>query len=239
MAPDIAGRTDFLRAPFSFLGHDYGMEFDRLRELPGTTHRFLLRYPEVNVDGDRDEVLRRLWPSHSEEIERLGFSPGSLHLAEQVHGAGVAIINNAAAAGGPVPDVDGMVSNRRGVLLGIYVADCCAVYLADPVSGAIGLVHSGKKGSELGITGIAIQKMQEHFGAKVEDIRVQLSPCIRPPAYEVDFAAQIRTQALELGVRPEHLWDEGICTSRELQSFYSYRTEKGRTGRMLALLGRL
>ena len=130
-----------------------------------------------------------------------------------------------------------MVSNLPGVVLGIYVADCCAVYFADPVSGAFGLVHSGKKGSELGIAAVAIQEMQR-LGAQPQDIRVQLSPCIRPPSYEVDFAAQIRRQCLAAGVMPDHLWDDGVCTAREVGRFYSYRTEKGRTGRMLALLGR-
>jgi len=68
---------------------------------------------------------------------------------------------------------------------------------------------------------------------------VQLSPCIRPPSYEVDFAAGIRAQCLESGIRPEHLHDCGICTSTDLQRFYSYRVEMGKTGRMLALLGRV
>ena len=43
------------------------------------------------------------------------------------------------------------MTNVRGLCLGVYVADCCAIYLADPVKRAIGLLHSGKKGTELGI----------------------------------------------------------------------------------------
>jgi copper oxidase (laccase) domain-containing protein len=39
-------------------------------------------------------------------------------------------------------------------------------------------------------------------------------------------------------VRPEHLADAGVCTSGDLRRYYSYRMEKGRTGRMLALLGK-
>jgi copper oxidase (laccase) domain-containing protein len=118
------------------------------------------------------------------------------------------------------------------------VADCGAVYLADPVTGGCGIVHSGKKGSEMGISGKAIELMQQHFGSRIEDIRVQLSPCIRPPAYEVDFVSQIRETCLNAGILPAHFADCGQCTSLDLQRFYSYRMEKGRTGRMLALLGR-
>jgi copper oxidase (laccase) domain-containing protein len=64
---------------------------------------------------------------------------------------------------------------------------------------------------------------------------VQLSPCIRPPHYEVDFAAQIIKQCRDRGVQQIH--DSGKCTASDLASYYSYRMEKGRTGRMLALLG--
>ncbi|MFV1995218.1 MAG: laccase domain-containing protein, partial [Verrucomicrobiales bacterium] len=64
------------------------------------------------------------------------------------------------------------------------------------------------------------------------------SPCIRPPDYEVDFAAGIRQQCCERGVPPEQVHDEGISTVSAPDRYYSYRAEKGRTGRMLALLGR-
>lgn len=80
--------------------------------------------------------------------------------------------------------------------------------------------------------------MSSHFGSDPADILVQLSPCIRPPAYETDFAADIKQQAVECGIRPGNLHDTGTCTSSDLTRFYSYRIEKGRTGRMLALIGR-
>jgi copper oxidase (laccase) domain-containing protein len=134
--------------------------------------------------------------------------------------------------------MDGIISASVGLVIGIYVADCGAIYLADPVSGAFGVLHSGKKGSEMGIAAEAIQLMHQHFGAEPGNIRVQLAPCIRPPAYEIDFAEQIRLSCLSAGILPEHYSDCGICTSSDLQRYYSYRMEKGRTGRMLALLGR-
>jgi copper oxidase (laccase) domain-containing protein len=80
--------------------------------------------------------------------------------------------------------------------------------------------------------------MREEFGTKAEDVRVALSPCIRPPAYEVDFASEIKRQAMLAGVRDENFTDSGICTSQDLEKYYSYRAEMGATGRMLALLGK-
>lgn len=201
----------------------------------GVSQRFLLRHPEIEVDGERAEVLQRLRPWHAAQVREMGFEPAVLQLAEQVHGAGVARVE---PGGGLAEGVDALIAGSPGVLLGIYVADCAAVYLVDPVSGAIGLVHSGKKGTELGIVPAALAAMADHFGARASDVRVQISPCIRPPAYEVDFAAEIRRQCLEAGVRPGHLADAGVCTSGDLRRYYSYRMEKGRTGRMLALLGK-
>jgi copper oxidase (laccase) domain-containing protein len=64
---------------------------------------------------------------------------------------------------------------------------------------------------------------------------VQLSPCIRPPHYEVDFAAEIVRECRALGV--QHIHDSSTCTACDLGRYYTYRAEKGKTGRMLAVLG--
>lgn len=211
--------------------------FPLLDQLPSQfAHRFTLRHPTIPVDAERAEVVERLWEWHREQAREMGFNPKNLCIAEQVHGSEVAVVD--AAPEGPIHAVDGIITRTPGLLIGIYVADCGAVYLADPVTGGCGIVHSGKKGSELGIAGVAIRLMEEHFGSDVRDIRAQLSPCIRAPVYEVDFAAQIRATCLDAGIQPDHFADCGQCTSVDLGRHYSYRMEKGRTGRMLALLGR-
>ena len=212
------------------------MAFSSLSSLPSFAHTFTLRHPEINVAVDRDEALKRLWQWHTEIALELGFSRASLATAQQVHGNAISLVTTPDLA--PIQAVDGMICNTPGVMIGIYVADCCAVYLADQKTGAFGIVHSGKKGTELDITGVAIEAMQKSLGSRPEDLVVQLSPCIRPPAYEVDFAAEIRAQAQARGVLPENIHDEKICTSSDLTKYYSYRIEMGRTGRMLALLGR-
>lgn len=212
------------------------MEWQPFSDLgDGWRHRFVMRHPEVAVDAEREEVVERLWPWHAEQVRELGFLPERLVRAEQVHGAEVAVVRGAE---GMVAGVDGLISNLPGLMLGIYVADCCAVYLVDPEAGSFGLVHSGKRGSEMNITGVAIRLMVEEHGARPERMKVVLSPCIRPPRYEVDFAAQILAGALEAGVDKANVVDSGVCTAADLGRFYSYRAERGRTGRMLALLGR-
>ncbi len=129
---------------------------------------------------------------------------------------------------------DGLITNQRGIALGVYVADCCAVYIVDPKTPAIGLVHSGRKGTELGVVTNAITEMISRFGSEAANMIVQFSPCIRPPHYEIDFGAEIVRQCRTLGVKEIH--DAGVCTACDLDRYYSYRAEKGKTGRMLALI---
>lgn len=213
------------------------MTFPALSNLEGFAHAFTLRHPTIDVQVDREVAVRNLAEWHGEVLQAdLGFDRSNLATAEQVHGNRVAVVTRPLSE--PVQGVDALISAERGMVLGIFVADCCAVYLADPVSGAFGAVHSGKKGTELDITGNAIRAMVKNFGARPENLIVQLSPCIRPPAYEVDFAATISYQAMAAGVTARNVHDEGICTSSDPLRFYSYRMEKGKTGRMLALLGR-
>src|SRR6476659_5274206 len=152
------------------------LTFPDLSALSGFTHAFTLRHPAIDVKVDREEALQRLGAWHRDVVRELGFSPALLATVKQVHGSDVRCVDSIDC--GELGQADGLVCDLPGRILGIYVADCAAVYLADPVRGAFGLLHSGKKGSEQNITGRAIALMQERFGSQAEDIVVQLSPCI-------------------------------------------------------------
>ena len=184
-------------------------------------------------------MLKRLDAAHREIRNATGFGGWPLFTAEQIHGSNIAVITAVGSAaqwlGREFPACDGIITNQRSVALGIYVADCCAVYIVDPKTPAIGLVHSGRKGTELGVVTNAIRQMIERFGSDPAKMIVQLSPCIRPPHYEVDFASEIIRQCRALGV--QHIHDSSTCTACDLGRYYSYRAEKGKTGRMLAVLG--
>ncbi|HEY3664211.1 MAG TPA: polyphenol oxidase family protein [Chthoniobacterales bacterium] len=208
--------------------------FPALREIPIVRHAFLGRIPGIDVATNRTAALERLEAAHRTLRAERGLADKSLITAEQVHGNGIAVIESPPASDRCYAGVDGLITNQPSVSLGIYVADCCAVYLVDPVQRCLGLVHSGKKGTELAIVEKAIREMQERFASDPRDLVVQLSPCIRPPHYEIDFAAEIVRKARRAGVEKVH--DSGVCTACDLERYYSYRAEKGQTGRMLALL---
>jgi len=209
-------------------------QFPALGALPNAIHGFTLRVAGIEVSRDKVEVVARLDSVHREIRGEHGLGSAPFVTAQQIHGAEIGVIDRATSENECLGSCDGLITNQRGVCLGIYVADCCAVYLADSIRHAIGLVHSGKKGTELGVVSNAIRSMAEHFGSVASDLVVQLSPCIRPPHYETDFAAEIVRQCRDLGVKSVN--DSGTCTACDLERYYSYRAEKGRTGRMLAFL---
>lgn len=201
---------------------------------PNVQAAFVERIPEVETSTDKIETLTRLQPHHEQAAQNLGFK--QTYLAEQVHGSELVIIEPRSKP--MTQGVDGLLTKEPELLLGIHVADCGAVYLLDQQTGALALLHSGKKGTEQNITGKAITLMTERFGTDPRDLVGVLAPCIRPPHYEIDFAADIRVQAADAGIPSGQFHDCGLCTGSDLERFYSYRLEKGNTGRMIALLGR-
>jgi len=197
---------------------------------------FVGRCPEVEVSNDREATIKSLKPTHEEVVKKVGFLWSDVYRAEQVHGDLTVEIVSKEDRSVSI-DADGLMTKVPGVVLGIYVADCGAIYLLDEEVGGIALLHSGRKGTDANILGKTIEKMSREWGSNSENIKVVLSPCIRPPHYETDFAADIQLQALEAGVLAENYLDCGICTGENVQDYYSYRMEKGNTGRCLALLG--
>jgi polyphenol oxidase len=222
-------------------------QFPALSAIEICRHVFTQRIPGIDVSHDKPEVLKRLDAAHRAIRSAIGMGDWPLFTAQQIHGDKIAVVDEVGSArradrapqrGAPTSEFqgcDGLITNQRGVVLGVYVADCCAVYIIDPKTPAIGLVHSGRKGTELGVVTNAITQMIDRFGSDPANLIVHLSPCIRPPHYEVNFAAEIVNQCRAVGVKTIH--DSQVCPACDLGRYYSYRAEKGKTGRMLALLG--
>ena len=214
------------RAPVEF--------FPALTAIYVCRHAFIERVPGIDVSHDKAEALKRLDAVHRDTRREIGMGDWPLLTAQQIHGDKIAVVDLAIDRDQEFAGCDGLITNQRKVALGIHVADCCAVYIVDPKTPAVGLVHSGKKGTELAIAAKAIQQMRENFGSNPADLIVQLSPCIRPPHYEIDFAANIVEQCRAAGVK--QIYASGECTACDIARYYSYRAERGKTGRMLALL---
>ena len=206
--------------------------FPALAEIAAIRHGFIGRIPGLEVKVEREAALARLDEFHVAARASAGLADRVFITADQVHGREVAIVDAQSAV--PVASADGLLTTDPRVCLGIHVADCGPVFLVDPARRVIALLHSGRKGTDSGITTVAIEKMQREFGSDPAKMIVQLGPCIRPPLYEIDFAAAILEQARAAGVRAVH--DCGICTGANVGRYYSYRVERGKTGRLLAFL---
>ncbi len=191
--------------------------------LPGIRHGFSTR-----SSGPLDTLDAEL----ARAFGAAGFPMERAVQGEQPHGNRVAIV--AQETRERVREVDALATSVPRLPLVVRVADCGPVYFYDPARRAIALAHSGRRGTEGNIVGATIAALLKQFGSKPEDIIVQLGPCIRPPHYEIDFAAEIGRQARAAGVKNFH--DGGICTACDLSRYYSYRAEKGKTGRMWAVL---
>jgi copper oxidase (laccase) domain-containing protein len=189
-------------------------------EARGLLHAFTLRSVPPLISADVPQIL-----------EEAGL-PKDYGIGEQTHGVGVAVVNQG-GNGKVISSVDALITRQKNLSLVIRVADCGPVWIHCEKTGAIGLVHSGRKGTEAGIVGATIRRMREEFGSEPSSMLALLGPCIRPPHYDVNFAGEILRQLEREKVGK--VVDTGLCTASDLTRFYSYRAEKGQTGRHFAV----
>lgn len=218
----------------------------------------------LHVNDDPDTVLanRAGW------AEAMGFPFDRSIWGEQVHGSESAYVTEehcgrgAHSFGETIPGVDGLFTDRPGIPLMAVFADCVPVFLHDPVSRCIGIVHAGWRGLVAHNAEKTIERMEEILGAWRGDMRVYVGPCIGKARYGV--AGEVKNQferagygkhiaersglhyidlrncladaLASFGVVKENLCVSSHCTYEEETLFYSHRRDKGRTGRMAGVI---
>ncbi|MEM8600178.1 MAG: peptidoglycan editing factor PgeF [Bacteroidota bacterium] len=217
------------------LGYDLGTNTETAAEARRAHQAALLRALDFHAEADPSDVLV---------------------LAGQVHGAEVETV----AAAGIYRERDALVTDQPGLLLAIQVADCAPVLLADPEARVVGAAHSGWRGTVANIAARTVAAMQA-LGAEPSRMRAYVGPCISQAHFEVgpEVAAQfeerfvvipspgakphvdlkgvLRAQLLGAGLAEAHLDIDPGCTVADNDRFFSYRAEKGQTGRMLGVVG--
>ncbi|HEX8218273.1 MAG TPA: peptidoglycan editing factor PgeF [Chloroflexia bacterium] len=122
---------------------------------------------------------------------RLGISLDRMVGCQQVHGNEVALVGDGDAGKGMlpgqpgIPDCDAMITATPGLYLMALSADCPPVFFYDPAHRAIGLAHSGWKGTVARISASVVESMGRHFGSRPEDIVAVVGPGIGPCCYKV------------------------------------------------------
>jgi len=97
-----------------------------------------------------------------------------------------------------------MITNVRGLVLATFYADCVPLYFVDPVHHAIGLSHSGWRGTVAKIGAVTIRKMQETYGTDPKDVYAAIGPSICQNCYEVSEDVILEFQK---SFAPEH-WEK-------------------------------
>ena len=135
--------------------------------------------------GDKPENVVRNY-----EIlgEAMGFDVHDLVFTRQTHTDIVRVVDAGNRGEGLFrevePECDALVTDTPGVVLAAFTADCTPILLHDPVTGAVGAVHAGWRGTVADIAGKAVRAMAEQFGAKPENIRAAIGPNIGVCCFE-------------------------------------------------------
>ncbi|MER6037825.1 MULTISPECIES: peptidoglycan editing factor PgeF [unclassified Streptomyces] len=161
-------------------------------------------YEELNLGGAVGDDPGSVRANRELAAKSLGFDAESVVWMNQVHGADVAVVD-APWGDRPVPEVDAIVTARRGLALAVLTADCVPVLLADPVAGVVAAAHAGRPGMTKGIVPAAVRAMVE-LGARAERITARTGPAVCGRCYEVPEAMRAEVAAAEPAAHAETSW---------------------------------
>ena len=255
------------------------LHFKLLEEVEGITHCFTTRgggvstgdCASMNLSFTRGDDEAAVMENYRRVAKAMGVDVSQFVCSDQTHTTNVRKVTKADAGKGVVTpkdytDVDGLITNEPGLVLSTFYADCVPLYFVDPVHKAIGLSHSGWRGTVNKMGKVTIEAMAREYGSRPEDLYCTIGPSICQDCYEVsrDVAeefmnafpgheAEILLQKseekfqldlwkaneivmLEACVLPEHLAVTNICTCCNHEELFSHRASKGKRGNLAAFL---
>jgi YfiH family protein len=178
-----------------------------------------------------------------------GIPEASIFLPEQRHTDRVVVIGDRLRTA----EADAVLSDRRGILIGVRTADCLPLILYDRKRQVVGAVHAGWRGTARGILKKTLMEMVNRFSSVPIDIFIASGPSIRWCCYEVgvevaeavmavtgegdyietrdgkiylDIPSANRYQALSFGVPQENIWLSEDCTCCLPDKYFSYRRNR-------------
>lgn len=147
-------------------------------------------YASMNLSFTRGDDEAAVRENYYRIAKSIGVKCENMVLSQQTHTTNVRVVTEKDKGKGIVKpldytDVDGMVTNIHGICLVTFYADCVPLYFVDPVQKAIGLSHSGWRGTVGKIGKETIRKMKEQYGSDPKDILAAVGPSICKDCYEV------------------------------------------------------
>lgn len=183
------------------------LSFRHLEETGMVLHGFSTRMGGVstgdcatmNLSFERGDLEESVRTNYELLGAAMGFSTDSLVFSKQTHTTNVRVVTEEDRGKGvwrprDYTDVDGMVTNVPGLTLATFYADCVPLFFVDPVHKAIGLSHSGWRGTVGKIGKKTVEKMTEQYGTDPKDVLAAIGPSICQSCYEVseDVICQFR-----------------------------------------------
>lgn len=255
------------------------LRFPVLEETGVVEHCFTTRlggvsegiYTSMNLSftrGDKEEAVQE---NYERIAQCMGASKDAFVCSDQTHTTNVKKATKEDAGCGVTrpktyQDVDGLITNVPGLVLSTFFADCVPLYFVDPVHRAIGMSHSGWRGTVGRMGRATILAMGQEYGTKPEDLICAIGPSICKDCYEVSedvaeaFAAEFKGQEekileakgngkyqldlwkaneivlLEAGVKKGHLAVTNLCTCCNPELLFSHRASHGKRGNLGAFL---
>ncbi len=208
-------------------------------------------FNELNLGGS-DDNQNLILENRKIALQKLNYSLNELSNLKQVHGTQVCLAKASTQQEG-----DALVTNQKGVVLAVSIADCYPILFYDEKNKVIGAAHCGWRGTLGRLAKKTILKMLE-LGSDITEIKVAIGQGISQKNFEVgqevieqfknanfpeycwknrniDLIACIKFVLLETGLSEKNMWSMNRCTFED--DFFSYRQDKGLTGRMWAVIG--
>lgn len=203
----------------------------------------------LNLGGNEDQTIN-IEQNRIIALSQLGLSIHQLCNLHQVHGNKVNIAKVGRQEG------DALVTNQKELILAVSIADCYPILFYDQENGVIGAAHAGWRGTVGKIAGTTVNAMKE-LGAKTENIQVAIGQGISQENFEVgnEVIEQFENAGFpktcwnnhkidlvkcntfvlkENNIPDKNIWTMNRCTFEN--DFFSYRRDKGKTGRMWAVI---
>lgn len=255
------------------------LHYPHLDELNIVEHCFTTRLGGVstgvcsslNLSFSRGDAPAAVMENYRRVAEAFGKTVEDFVCTDQTHTTNVLRVGKEEKGYGvtrerPYTDVDGLITNDPGVILSTFYADCVPLYFVDPVNKAIGLSHSGWRGTVGRMGQKTLEAMAEAFGTKPEDVYAAIGPSICQDCYEIseDVAEHFYEEfnghgdkilinkgngkyqldlwktneivLLEAGIKSEHLAVTNICTCCNPEILFSHRASQGKRGNLAAFL---
>lgn len=255
------------------------ISYKAMDEIPWLTHGFSTRLGGVsqgvlssmNLGFGRGDLEENVVNNHKIIANAIGFESKNIVCSKQTHTTNVAVVGKEFKENGIYKencftDIDGMITNEKNVVLATYFADCVPLYMVDVKNKAIGLAHSGWRGTVGKIGACTLKKMKENYGTDSKDVIACIGPSICMSCYEIseDVANEFkmafpdnidnillnkgngkymldlwecnRIVFRECGVLEENIHLPDICTCCNDKMLFSHRATNGKRGNLAAFL---